>query len=51
MNAIERLSGIVSLYDAAVVAYKPVYWVCERSETISDIHDGWVRCWTTGAPW
>jgi len=38
-------------YDAAVVAYKPVDWMCERSETISDIHDGWVRCWTTGAPW
>ena len=40
-NGVALNSG---LYDAAVVAYKPVDWVCERSETISDIHDGWVRC-------
>jgi hypothetical protein len=38
------------LHHAAVVAYRPLNRLCERSEMISDLRNGWVRCWTTDAP-
>ena len=35
------------LYDAAVVAYRPLDLVCENSDAARSVRDDWVRWWTT----
>lgn len=47
-NAVALDSG---LYDAAGYVYKPLNWMCDRSDVLTETRDDWRRWWTTDAPW